>query len=68
MKTMLMRIPVDVANEVAAAIQLSHCRGWQWVAVRGGAAFRICLVPGSKVQFGINLREFAYAAEDRKAA
>lgn len=36
--------------------------------VRGGAAFRICLVPGSKVQFGINLREFAYAAEDRKAA
>lgn len=35
---------------------------------QGGAAFRICLVPGSKVQFGINLREFAYAAEDRKAA
>lgn len=27
MKTMLMRIPVDVANEVAAAIQLSHCGG-----------------------------------------
>lgn len=27
MKTMLMRIPVDVANEVAAAIQLSQCRG-----------------------------------------
>lgn len=27
MKTMLMRIPVDVANEVAAAIQLSQCAG-----------------------------------------
>lgn len=67
---MLMRIPVDVANEVAAAIQLSHCRGRQCGAVRGAGhdGFRICLVPGSKVQFGINLREFAYAAEDRKAA
>lgn len=64
MKTMLMRIPVDVANEVAAAIQLSHCGGRAEV---GGAAVRIWL-PGSKVQFGINLREFAYAAEDRKAA
>lgn len=44
-----------------------NCRTAEGGTEGGGAAFRIWL-PGSKVQFGINLREFAYAAEDRKAA
>jgi len=66
-----MRIAVDVANEVAVAIQLSQCRERRQNKGRFLYQQSVCVCESpvcSKVQFGINLCEFAYAAKDRKAA